>query len=257
MRVSAPVVSLRSVCVDFDGRCVVEKVDLEIEAGEFVAVLGANGSGKSTLVRAMLGLQQIDHGQVQLFAHPVAEFNDWGRVALVPQSLPVASSVPISVWEMVLAGLATPKRRLKRLTSAQREAIESALATVGLSAKRKDRVDTLSGGQQRRVLIARALAQQPDLLVLDEPGAGLDAENLEILEQTLAELHQRGITIVAITHDLHELGPLVGRAVVLGDGRDTSVRYDGPPPVPGHVDEHAHHHFDEGGGAAPLLGAES
>lgn len=254
---SDAIVSLRSVCVDFDGRCVVEKVDLEIAAGEFVALLGANGSGKSTLVRAMLGLQPIDHGHVRLFGHAVEQFNDWGRVAMVPQSLPVASSVPISVWEMVLAGLASPRRRLRRLTASQRDAIESALQTVGLLDKRKARVDTLSGGQQRRVLIARALAQQPDLLVLDEPGAGLDAENLEILKQTLAELHRRGITILAITHDLHELGPLVSRAIVLGEGRDTSLRYDGPPPVPADFDEHAHHHPDESGGAIPLLGAES
>lgn len=251
----SPIVSMRSVCVDFDGRCVIEKVDLEIAQGEFVALLGANGSGKSTLVRAMLGLQPLDHGQVQLFGHEVEHFNDWGRVALVPQSLPAASSVPISVWEMVLAGLASPKQRLRRLTSEQRQVMESALETVGLLGLRKSRVDTLSGGQQRRVLIARALAQQPDLLVMDEPAAGLDSDNLEILGQTLATLHERGITILAITHDLHELGPLVGRAVVLGDGRDTSVRYDGPPPVPRDFDEHAHHHPDEPS-ATGLLGGE-
>jgi zinc transport system ATP-binding protein len=204
----------------------------------------------------MLGLQALDHGRVHLFGEGVDEFTHWGRVALVPQSLPVTASVPISVWEMVLAGLASPRSRLRRLSRAQRQMIESALATVGLSEKAKSRLDTLSGGQQRRALIARALAQQPDLLVLDEPGAGLDAENLEILVATLSDLHRRGITIIAITHDLHELGPLVGRAVVLGAGKDTSIRYDGPPPVPEHFDEHSHHHVESGTNPS-LLGGDA
>lgn len=250
------VVRIERLCVEFDGEHVLEDVDLIVRAGEFVALLGPNGSGKTTLVRAMLGLQPYAHGRISLFGEQLARFRSWQRVALVPQRLPGASSIPVSVWETVLSGLISPRRRWRPLTRAERGAAAKALDDVGLSAKRHERLDTLSGGQQRRVLIARALASGADLLVMDEPTAGVDAEHVTRLTGLLSSLHERGITVIVVTHELTGLTHLVTRAVVLGTDERLSVAYDGPPPVPGGIHDHVHHHEGEHDSGAGVVGLE-
>ncbi|CAB4875515.1 MAG: ATP-binding cassette domain-containing protein [Actinobacteria bacterium] len=238
------IVTVARACVEFDGEHVLENVDLTIEQGEFIALLGPNGSGKTTLVRAILGLQPLEHGKIALFGTPLARFRDWSRIALVPQRLPGATSIPVSVWEAVLSGSITPKGRWRPLPRSARDAAQQALESVGLWSRRHDRLDALSGGQQRRVLIARALCTEPDLLVMDEPTAGLDAQNLQALTALLADLHHRGITIIVVTHELTGINDLVTRAVVLRNDHHESVKYDGPPPVPEHFAEETHHHDD-------------
>jgi zinc transport system ATP-binding protein len=237
------VVGLHRVCVEFDGTHVLEDVDVSIGPGELVALLGPNGSGKTTLVRTILGLQPSSHGRVMLFGTPLSAFGDWRRIALVPQRLPGASTIPVSVWETVLSGLISPRRRWRPFTRPERSAAQQALVAVGLWDRRHERLDALSGGQQRRVLIARALATGADLLVLDEPTAGLDAQNLTRLADVLADLHRRGTTIIVVTHELTGIASLITRAIVLGASADGSVAFDGPPPVPGfYLHDHVHHH---------------
>ena len=240
---SDEVVGISRLCVEFDGEHVLEDVDLSITAGEFVAILGPNGSGKTTLVRAMVGLQPYHHGRVTLFGEPLSRFHAWQRIALVPQRLPGASTIPVSVWEAVLSGLISPRRRWRPFSRAERSAAQDALTQVGLWNRRHERLDTLSGGQQRRVLIARALASGADLLVMDEPTAGVDAENVTRLTELLAELHRDGTTIIVVTHELTGIGNLITRAIVLGTDTRESVVFDGPPPVPGfYLHDHVHHH---------------
>ncbi len=238
------VVHVERLCVEFDGEHVLEDVDLHIRAGEFVAILGPNGSGKTTLVRAILGLQPFNHGRVELFGTPLGRFRDWQRIALVPQRLPGASSIPVSVEEAVLSGLISPKRRWRPFSRAQKAAVAAALSEVGLSARRRDRLDALSGGQQRRALIARALATGADLLVMDEPTAGVDAEHVSRLTDLLGRLHEAGTTVIVITHELTGISHLVTRAVVLDPDARVSVAFDGPPPIPGHMAQDVHHHHD-------------
>ena len=242
------VVQVDRLCVEFDGEHILEDVDLTIVAGEFVAFLGPNGSGKTTLVRSILRLQPIDHGRVLLFGTPLSRFRDWQRIALVPQRLPGASSIPVSVWETVLGGLISPKRRWRPFNRAERASAQRALEDVGLWSRRHDRLDTLSGGQQRRVLIARALASGADLLVMDEPTAGVDAEHVGRLTALLSSLHERGVTIIVVTHELTGITELVTHAVVLGNDSRQSVQYSGPPPIPEGLGDHVHHHEppDEG-----------
>lgn len=244
MTVTDEVVRIERLCVEFDGEHVLEDVDLSISAGEFVAILGPNGSGKTTLVRAMLGLQQYDHGRITLFGVPLSRFKSWQRVALVPQRLPGASSIPVSVWEAVLSGLISPKRRWRLMHRSERAAATQALTDVGLWSRRHSRLDTLSGGQQRRVLIARALASGADLLVMDEPTAGVDAEHVGKLTELLGKLKSDGTTIIVITHELTGITHLVTRAIVLDSNARESVVYDGPAPVPGISVDHVHHHDD-------------
>ena len=177
-------------------------------------------------------------------------------MALVPQRLPGASSIPVSVWEAVLSGLISPRRRWRLLSRPERAAAAQALHDVGLWAKRHERLDTLSGGQQRRVLIARALASGADLLVMDEPTAGVDAEHVARLTGLLSTLHERGITVIVVTHELTGLTHLVTRAIVLGTEGRESVAYDGPPPVPGGIHDHVHHHDHDHGPATSAVGLE-
>ena len=242
---NGPVVTVTDGAVELGGRPVLRGIDLAVRRGEVLAVLGANGSGKSTLVRTMLGLIPTCRGEVRLFGTPLDGFRDWQRVGFVPQRVGAASGVPATVREVVASGRLSRRRPFLPSRREDREAVEAAIDAVGLREKARDGVATLSGGQQQRVLIARALAGTPDLLVLDEPTAGVDVHSQQAFADALATLVGRGATIVLVAHELGPLGPLVDRAVVMRDGR---VAYDGPP-IAAFTDAdpphgHDHHHLD-------------
>ncbi|GAA3034153.1 metal ABC transporter ATP-binding protein [Streptosporangium longisporum] len=230
--------------VDLDRRPVLRGIDLSVEPGEAVAVLGANGSGKSTLVRALLGLVPLSGGRTLLYGSPPDRFREWWRIGYVPQRLSVGGGVPTTIREVVASGRISRQRRLRPTGAADREATMRALETVGLADRASDPVQSLSGGQQQRVLIARALAGEPDTFVMDEPTAGVDSESQLLLAETLSVLVARGKTVLLVAHELGPLEPLITRAVVLRHG---SVCHDGPPPravgthaLPGH--DHVHPH---------------
>lgn len=238
------VFELTDGCVALGGREVLHDVSLTVDTGEFVAVLGANGSGKTTLVRALVGLVPLSAGSLRVFGTPLARFRAWPRLGYVPQRLLVGSGVPSTVREVVASGRTARVRRLRPLRRSDHAAIDHALEDVGLAHRANDPVATLSGGQQQRVLIARALAGEPDVLVLDEPTAGVDADSQDTLAGALGHLSQQGGSVVLVAHELGPLAGLLGRAIVLSAGRVVS---DGPPPEPeghhahaGHVHTHAH-----------------
>lgn len=235
------------------GNPVLHDVTTDIGEGEFVALMGANGTGKTTLVRAALGLLKPSTGRVLLFDTPVSRFRQWHRVAYVPQHLLTTSAVPLSVEEAVRAALTTTAHRWRPISKAERARVHLALEHVGLSERRHDRFEDLSGGQQRRVMIARALVSQADLLILDEPTAGVDTREQKRLARYIAQLHAMGTTIVLITHDLGPVASLAQRAIVLGPPQQGSVRYDGPSPPPPQWTEHVWHHSPEDPGEPGLL----
>ncbi|MSY84340.1 MAG: ATP-binding cassette domain-containing protein [Actinobacteria bacterium] len=220
-----PVVAVHDGGVVLGGRPVLRGIDLEVRAGEFVALLGANGSGKSTLVRAVTGLLPLARGEVRLFGEPQDSLRDRHRVGYVPQRATAASGVPASVSEVVAAGRLGHRRLLRPLRPVDRRAIADALDVVGLADQARDSVSSLSGGQQQRVLIARALAGQPELLILDEPTAGVDLPHQQALADALGTLKERGVTVLLVAHELGPLAPLVDRVVVVRHGR---LAYDGP-----------------------------
>jgi len=232
-----PVV-LADGAVAIDGRPVLRGLDLTIRSGDFLALMGANGSGKSTLVRALTGLLPLTSGSLELFGTPIADFDDWCRLGYVPQRAGAGSGVPASVWEIVASGRLGRRRLFRPLSKHDRVAIDDALEVVGLAHRARDGISRLSGGQQQRVLIARALAGEPEMLLLDEPTAGVDLANQRALAASLHELGSRGSTIVLVAHELGPLAPLVSRAVVMRDGR---IVRDGAP-LADHGQEQAHHH---------------
>ena len=239
------VVEITNGSVAISGRPILRHIDVHIERGEFVAVMGANGSGKSTLIRSMTGLRKLVGGSVRLFGTDLADFRDWHRVGFVPQRATATGGVPVSVWEIVASGRLTRRRILRPLMKSDRAAIRDALEVVGLAERSRHGVATLSGGPQQRVLIARALAGEPELFFLDEPTAGVDLPNQQALADALSILKDRGATVVLVAHELGPMAPLVDRAIVMRDGR---VAYDGAPLADHEVHGplfgrgHQHHH---------------
>ncbi|MBS2938618.1 ABC transporter ATP-binding protein [Nocardioides sp. J2M5] len=233
-------VELDGVSVAIGGRPILRDVDLTVRAGDTVTLLGPNGSGKSTLVRAVTGLLPVARGTVRLFGTPQDEFSAWHRVGFVPQRSTATGGVPATVREVVASGRVGRRRLLAPTRAADRRAVESALEVVGLADRASHGVSQLSGGQQQRVLIARALAGEPDLLVLDEPTAGVDLPNQQALADALARLKAGGATILLVAHEIGPMMPLIDRTVVMRDGR---VAYDGPP-LTQEVASHTHHDHD-------------
>lgn len=238
------VIRTEDLWVEF-GQPVLREVSIDIAAGDFVALMGANGTGKTTLVRTLLGLQPVTRGNAWVFDTEVSRFRQWHRLAYVPQHLVATSAVPLSVEEAVRSALTTSRPQLLPTGRRHRTLVADALEQVGLAHRAKDRLEDLSGGQQRRVMIARALTVRPELLIMDEPTAGVDAGEQERLAGHIADLRDAGTTIVLITHDLGPVASLANRAIVLGPASTASVRYDGPCPPPARWTEHVWHHSDE------------
>ncbi len=227
MTITEPVVDVRDASAALGGRAVLHEVSLRVGRGEVVTLLGANGSGKSTVVRAVLGLVPLTAGSVTVFGTPLGRFRQWRRVGYLPQRVSAASGVPATVREVVAAGRLSRIRPFARFGRADRVAVDEALDVVAMGSSAAAGVGRLSGGQQQRVLIARALAGAPDLLVLDEPMAGVDADSQVAVADALHRLVAGGASILLVLHELGQLAPLIDRAVVLRDGR---VGYDGAVP---------------------------
>ncbi len=233
------VLSLSGVAVSLGGRPVLRDIALTVGQGEVVALLGANGSGKSTLVRSAVGLHPLSQGSVRLFGTPLPSYDAWQRVGYVPQRSSAATGVPATVWEVVVSGRLSRRRLLLPLSRADRAAVSAAIDAVGLGARAKQPVSTLSGGQQQRVLMARALAGEPDLMLLDEPNAGVDVDSQRRIADTLAERAAAGATLLVVLHELGPFAPLIQRVIMLREGR---LVYDGPPS--GVIDRHDAQPFD-------------
>jgi zinc transport system ATP-binding protein len=234
------VVALDDIAVGYSARRVLDGVSMTVRDGETVAILGANGSGKSTLIRAALGLVPLGGGSIRLFGTPLRRFRQWQRIGYVPQRLGAGGGVPATVGEVVASGRLARRGFLRPASADDRRAVDDALTAVGLATRVREPVATLSGGQQQRVLIARALAGRPDLLVLDEPTAGVDAGSQETFAAALGRFADSGGTAVLVAHELGPLRPLITRAVVVHDGM---IVHDGAVPEPaGHHAEPDHDH---------------
>ncbi|GAB2861268.1 metal ABC transporter ATP-binding protein [Actinocorallia aurea] len=239
---TTPVFRLKGGRVRLEGREILHGIDLEIAPGEVVALMGPNGSGKSTLVRALLGLVPLSAGDREVFG--ARRVRDWGRIGYVPQRLSVGGGVPVTVREIVSSGRIARRSRWRPASAADRKAVDEALEATGIAHLAKQSASGLSGGTQQRVLIARALAGQPDVIVMDEPLAGVDAASQQALAETLARLVEGGVTVLLVLHELGPLAGLITRSVVLEHGEIVHVG-EAPEPSgdcaePGH--DHVHPH---------------
>ncbi|HIZ98978.1 MAG TPA: metal ABC transporter ATP-binding protein [Candidatus Janibacter merdipullorum] len=240
------VIDLAGAAFGYEDRTVVTGLDLTVTPGEVVAVLGPNGAGKSTLVKGLLGLADQHGGKATVLGSPVASRAARRGIGYVPQRHTLASAVKATAAEIVTMGrtVRTPWWAPWRIRSrADRALVGEALSVVGLGDLADHDVATLSGGQQRRVLIARALASQPYVFLLDEPTAGVDRGHQQVLVAVMRRLVERGATLVIVTHELEALADIVTRAVVVRGGR---IVQDGPPGAIRDGGDHGHHTDDAG-----------
>ncbi len=199
-----PLIIVKGLYFSYGEQLILENINLEINAGDFLAILGPNGSGKSTLLKLILGLLRPEQGEIFLFGKPIGKFREWWRLGYVPQRAiaKVDPVFPVTVEEVVSFGLLAKKRFPRFLTSRDREAIQKALLRVEMEGFSKRRLCELSGGQQQRVFIARAIVSEPQVLLLDEPTTGVDVATQERFYDLLGEFNRRGLTIVIVTHDI-------------------------------------------------------
>ena len=210
-------VTLRHVSFAYDGTPVLVDVDLTIEEGDFLAIIGPNGSGKTTLVKIILGLLPPSSGEVEIFGKRPAELADWQKVGYVPQKAThIDPFFPASVEEVVGMALMAGRRSGRLSGREGRAKVRRALEVVGMAEFGKEPIGRLSGGQQQRVFIARALVTSPRILFLDEPTTGVDAETQTAFYDLLDRLNRsEGLTIVLVTHDIGIVNKHVNRVACL------------------------------------------
>ncbi|MEX0984651.1 MAG: metal ABC transporter ATP-binding protein [Actinomycetota bacterium] len=216
-------VTARGLGFAYAGEPVLHDVDLSVRPGEFVALVGPNGSGKTTLLKLLLGVLRPDTGVVELFGNdPQAS----GRLGYVPQRPALASELPATVLEIVATGRLARGRWWRRPSRADRDAVSHAIESVGLAEMAHTPLNELSGGQQQRTFIARAFATEPDLVILDEPIAGVDAASQRRFRDALVHLiADHGSGVLLVSHELSAVAEDVDRVVVLR----RSVVFDGAP----------------------------
>jgi zinc transport system ATP-binding protein len=216
-----------AVSFAYPGQTVLEGVSFSVAAGEFVALVGPNGSGKSTLLRIALGLLRPQGGAVRLFGLPPAQLPEPWRVGYVPQRPVLLDVLPATVEEVVASGRLARRGWHRRLRAEDWDEVEAALTAVDLWPLRRRLLPELSGGQQQRAFIAKALATMPELLVLDEPVAGVDLESQRSFRDTLVTLvRERGTAVLLVSHELSAVAEDLDRVVVLRQGR---IGFDGAP----------------------------
>ncbi len=200
------VIAVRGLWAGYDREQVLEDVHLTVYERDFVGLIGPNGGGKTTLLRVLLGLLPPTRGEVRIMGRPVRE----GRRALgyVPQVVEFDHEFPISVWEVARMGRLGHRRLLQRYTAEDDAIVEKALRQVDVLDLRQRPIGELSGGQRQRVYIARALATQPEILLLDEPTSSVDPQVSNSIYELLQQLNEH-VTILLISHDMSAISSYV------------------------------------------------
>ncbi|PXY32784.1 metal ABC transporter ATP-binding protein [Prauserella muralis] len=208
--------AVHELSASYGGRTVLDGVSVDIPAGRLSGIVGPNGAGKSTLVKAALGLVPATRGHVRLLGEPLKRVRS--RVAYVPQQETVARDFPITAVQVVEMGRYPHRGWLRRLTRADDELVAAAMEQVGVADLAGQPIDELSGGQRQRVFLARALAQQAELVILDEPFTAVDARTESALLDVLTGLCAEGRSVVAVHHDLRTVLDRFDHAVLMAGG---------------------------------------
>lgn len=200
-QVENPILEIHDLTVSYDQNPVLWNVDLSLPAGKLVGILGPNGAGKSTLIKAIMGLISPTSGYVKVFDKPLNDVR--ARISYVPQRESVDWNFPASVLDVVMMGTYGKLGLFRRPGKKERDIAMRSLEQVGMSGFVKRQISELSGGQQQRVFIARALAQEADLYLMDEPFAGVDMSTETAIFQLLQEMTAAGKTVIVVHHDIH------------------------------------------------------
>jgi zinc transport system ATP-binding protein len=221
------VIDAEAVSFGYGRQSVLDAVTFAVSPGEFVALVGPNGSGKTTLLRLVLGLEPPHRGEIHLLGALPRELRQRWRVGYVPQRVVLPESLPATVDEVVAAGRLARRGWWHRPNQDDRRAIDHAIESVALGPLRDRRVHELSGGEQQRMLIAKALVCEPAVLILDEPVAGVDADSQQRFRDTLVHLvDEHGAAVLLVSHELGAVAADLDRLLVLRQGR---IAFDGAP----------------------------
>ena len=220
-----PAIEVRSLVVRYARRNILQVKDLMVRSGQVVVILGPNGAGKSTLLKCLLGYVKPTVGEVSVLGNHISPRSGIPLsrlrrcIGYVPQVLAAHSETPLTVREVVAIGRTGIAGLFRRLTRNDWEIVDSWLKTLGLADLSKHAYSSLSGGEQRKTLIAKAMVQQPEILILDEPTANLDLFWREQIVAILQSLHEDlGLTIILVCHELEVIPTCSGRLLVLQDG---------------------------------------
>lgn len=212
-----PLIQLEHISFSYHTEKVLDDISLSVNAGDFLGLVGPNGSGKTTLLKLILGLIPNQSGDISLFGVPQKSFSEWKKIGYVPQRAGVsiaAAQYPLTVTEVVEMG------------HASKSAARTALGLVGMQQHGRRLVKELSGGQQQRVFIARALATRPQLLILDEPTAGVDADSQSQFYELLKKFNQEhGLTLILVSHDIDVVAHEVKTVACI----NKTLVFHGPP----------------------------
>ncbi len=211
------IIQVKDLSYKYESDIVLEHINLTVDKGSFLGIVGPNGSGKSTLLKLLLGLLKVQQGEIRLFGTDIRQFKDWDKIGYVSQKAnSFNSGFPATVYEVVASGLTKKLGLFKFHTKQHKEKILDALDSVGMISFWNRNIGELSGGQQQRVFIARALVSDPELLILDEPTVGVDAQNVKQFYTMLEDLnHKLGITLLLVTHDIGSVSEKVTHVACL------------------------------------------
>ncbi len=212
-----PILSVKNMSFSYDAAEVLRDVSFDVQKGDYIGLAGPNGAGKTTLIKAILGLTDNYTGTAELFGRDMRSFNSWYRVGYLPQRVNVFNPLfPATVKEVVGLGLLSKKKFPRRFTKEDGVKIMETLELMGIADLGNKLVGELSGGQQQRVFLARALAPDPELLILDEPSTALDPVSREGFYDVIKKLNvEKGITSILITHDTAQIGRYASKLLYL------------------------------------------
>lgn len=240
------IVEAKKISVQYGRSKVLEDVSFVVENGDYIGLVGPNGAGKTTLIKALLGLLPLSSGSMKIFGQPRNKFNGWSKIGYLPQKISLVNSLfPATVEEVVLLGLLSQKKWPKRINKNDVSEAEKILTHLKIVDLKSKMLSELSGGQQQKVMIARALAAQPELLIFDEPSASLDPESRKVFFHILRDLNKKDkIAIILITHDTSHIGHHANKLLYL----DRKVIFFGDftdfcqsPAMSTHFGEHEKH----------------
>lgn len=214
------VIRLDQVTFSYQDQQVIRNLSFSVKERDFVGLVGSNGAGKTTLMRMIVGLLKPSSGKIEIFGQPISQFNDWERIGYVPQKNSFNPLFPATVREVVMSGRYGKKNLMRRLHKQDAQKCEDAMEVMGIVDLAGKRIGQLSGGQQQRVFLARALINNPDLLILDEPTVGIDIETQHSFFKLIQHMHMHHhMTFLMVSHDMEMIETYLGKDPVEQSGK--------------------------------------
>lgn len=214
------IIEIDQVSFGYEKKKVIDDLSFTVMERDFVGLIGSNGTGKTTLLKMLAGLIKPDQGELRLFGQNIFRFKDWERVGYVPQKNALNPLFPATVKEVVLSGLYNQKKMFRRVTTLDQRRCSDAMDALSIKELAHQKIGRLSGGQQQRVFLARALIHNPELLILDEPMVGIDAETQESFFHMIRHMHQKhNITFLMVSHDMDMMFSYLGKQPLHESGK--------------------------------------